>query len=176
MASRLLAVAIVLALLSSCSPQRAVRLDTGQGAPREYMPPTWNKSVGVDADELERALAQLAPEARFSLRSPQHGWLVRASFPDGSADPRWKNWHHIVEQTEGNVQRFGPHAIHNTQNVIPLEQSLHTRVSAFYPSIRERITGSTSLTVRQWLSTQSYESQRQFGLKAIEKIRSGEWQ
>jgi hypothetical protein len=87
-----------------------------------------------------------------------------------------KNWHHIVEQTKGNVQRFGPHAIHNTENVIPLEQSLHTRVSAFYSSIRERITGSTSLTVRQWLNTQSYESQRQFGLKAIEKIRTGEWQ
>jgi hypothetical protein len=93
----------------------------------------------------------------------------------GPAGPD-KSWHHIVEQTPGNVERFGPHALHNTQNVLPLENALHTRVSAFYSSIREPITGSTSLTVRQWLNTQSYEAQRQFGLKVIAKLRSGEWQ
>jgi hypothetical protein len=71
-----------------------------------------------------------------------------------------KEWHHIVEQTPGNVERFGPHALHNTQNVIPLEKELHARVSAFYSSIREGITRSSSLTVRQWLSTQSYQAQR----------------
>ncbi len=32
-----------------------------------------------------------------------------------------KQWHHIVEQTPGNVERFRPHALHNTENVIPLE-------------------------------------------------------
>jgi hypothetical protein len=85
-----------------------------------------------------------------------------------------KHWHHIVEQTPGNVGRFGPHALHNTQNVIPLEEGLHTRVSAFYSSIRRDITGS-SLTVRQWLSTQSYEAQREFGLLAIQNIRQGIW-
>lgn len=432
MTSRL-AAAIVLVLLSSCSATHVVRLDTGQGAPREYKLPTWNKSVGVGALEFERALTQLVMETPLTTRSPQPGWLVRASYPGDDVEPHWKhltrkslggickpgfrrddclsllddvmglsewdklgvalglsfdplresmaqavqdtlapqlfysviatglvtwvvlaanpepvftkaaaivsavmliylgvdaflavvnaslelkratdrattfeelqqasqrfghtvgpeisrvfvlavtvavshgmtggaallasrvsmlprfseattlgasrvgldlaavghvsavavvegnlvitlaptavamaaqsqeggataginaaafkswgsfsglksalgsagqgkNWHHIVEQTKGNVQRFGPHAIHNTENVIPLEQFLHTRVSAFYSSIRERITGSTSLTVRQWLSTQSYESQRQFGLKAIEKIRTGEWQ
>ncbi|WP_255208429.1 hypothetical protein [Myxococcus sp. AM009] len=37
----------------------------------------------------------------------------------GSAGPG-KQWHHIVEQTPGNVSRVGPHALHNTQNVIPL--------------------------------------------------------
>lgn len=31
------------------------------------------------------------------------------------------------------------------------------------------------LTVRRWLGTQSYEAQRQFGLKAIENIRRGNW-
>ncbi|WP_255207671.1 hypothetical protein [Myxococcus sp. AM009] len=41
-----------------------------------------------------------------------------------------KQWHHIVEQTPGNVERFGPHALHNTENVIRLGQSLHTRISA----------------------------------------------
>ncbi|KFE71485.1 hypothetical protein [Hyalangium minutum] len=92
----------------------------------------------------------------------------------GSAG-KGKQWHHIVEQTPGNVDRFGPHALHNTENVIPLEQGLHTRVSGFYSSIQQEITGSRSLTVRQWLSTQSYGTQRQFGLQALEQIRNGTW-
>jgi len=86
-----------------------------------------------------------------------------------------KEWHHIVEQTPGNVQRFGPRSIHNTDNVIPLDKTLHTRVSAFYSSIREGITRSTRLTVRQWLSTKSYAEQRDFGLLAIENVRKGLW-
>jgi hypothetical protein len=86
-----------------------------------------------------------------------------------------KEWHHIVEQTEGNVQRFGPHALHNTQNVIPLEKELHTQISAFYSRKRFFITNSESLTVREWLSTQSFEAQRQFGLQAIENIKKGIW-
>jgi hypothetical protein len=53
--------------------------------------------------------------------------------------------------------------------IIPLEEELHTRVSGFYSSIQQEITGSRSLTVRRWLSTQSYEAQRQFGLQAIEQ-------
>jgi len=86
-----------------------------------------------------------------------------------------KQWHHVVEQSPGNVARFGPHALHNTENVIPLEQALHTRISALYSSIRWHITGSKNLTVRQWLSTQSYEAQRQFGLLARENVTKGIW-
>jgi hypothetical protein len=86
-----------------------------------------------------------------------------------------KQWHHIVEQTPGNVERFGPHTIHNTENVIPLEKELHIRLSAFYSRINVRITGSRSLTVRQWLSAQPYEAQRQFGLQALENVKNGTW-
>ncbi len=86
-----------------------------------------------------------------------------------------KEWHHIVEQTPGNVKRFGPEALHNIENVIPLDKGLHTRVSALYSSIRRSITGSNTLTVRQWLSTQSYEAQRKFGLLAIENVTKGFW-
>lgn len=87
----------------------------------------------------------------------------------------FKNWHHLVEQTEGNVRRFGPHALHNTENVIPLDKNLHTHISALYSSIRRSITGSDTLTVRQWLSTRSYEAQREFGLLAIENVTKGFW-
>ncbi|MET0401263.1 MAG: hypothetical protein ABW123_02625 [Cystobacter sp.] len=86
-----------------------------------------------------------------------------------------KQWHHIVEQTPGNVKRFGGESLHNTENITALNEGLHTDVSAFYSSIREGITGSNTLTVRRWLGTQSYEAQRQFGLKAIENIRRGSW-
>jgi hypothetical protein len=86
-----------------------------------------------------------------------------------------KHWHHIVEQTEGNVQRFGPQSIHNTENVIPLDEELHVRLSSFYSRKNLRITSSRDLTVRQWLSTQSYEAQRAFGLRAIENITNGVW-
>jgi hypothetical protein len=86
-----------------------------------------------------------------------------------------KQWHHIVEQTPGNVARFGPQALHNTQNVIPLEEAIHLRLSAFYSRKAAGITGSTELTVRQWLSTQSYEAQRRFGLMALENVRKGVW-
>ena len=86
-----------------------------------------------------------------------------------------KQWHHIVEQTPGNAKRFGGEALHNTENVIALEKALHDQVSAFYSRIRFFITRSSKLTVRQWLGTQSYEAQREFGLLAMENIRKGVW-
>nr|WP_128797209.1 hypothetical protein [Corallococcus coralloides] len=86
-----------------------------------------------------------------------------------------KQWHHIIEQTPGNVNRFGPEAIHNTENVLQLDQGLHKRLSGFYSSIQQEITGSRILTVRQWLSTQSFEAQRDFGLQAIEKVQKRIW-
>lgn len=84
-----------------------------------------------------------------------------------------KDWHHIVEKR--NAKRFGSETINNTENVVALDKDLHDRISAFYSSIRDGITKSSTLTVRQWLSTQSYEAQREFGLRAIENIRDGVW-
>ena len=78
-------------------------------------------------------------------------------------------------KTPGNVKRFGPQTLHNTENVVPLDKDLHTQVSGYYSSIQQEITGSRVLTVRKWLSTQSFEAQRQFGLQAIEKVREGVW-
>jgi hypothetical protein len=43
-----------------------------------------------------------------------------------------QEWHHLVEKHKFNIKRFGAEAIHNTENVIPLEKDLHSRVSAFY--------------------------------------------
>lgn len=84
-------------------------------------------------------------------------------------------WHHIVEQGGGNVGRFGAESIHSTRNVMRLDVATHQRVSGLHSSIRPGITGSESLTVRQWLRNQSFEAQRTFGLQTIENIRAGLW-
>lgn len=88
-----------------------------------------------------------------------HSSLVRTLGSAGAG----KQWHHIVEQTPGNIARFGAQAVHNTQNVVALEIGAHRQISAFYSSIQPQFTGSTTLTVRQWLSTQSLNDQRVFG-------------
>ncbi|RKH45026.1 SitA5 family polymorphic toxin [Corallococcus sicarius] len=92
----------------------------------------------------------------------------------GPAGPG-REWHHIVEQTPGNAKRFGPQALHNTENIIPLDKDQHTKVSSLYSSVRYDITHSFTQTVRQWLSTQSYEVQREFGLLAIENVKKRVW-
>ena len=117
-----------------------------------------------------------APTRGKLLPNGHRAWGSFGGFKSamGKAGPG-KQWHHIVEQTKGNVKRFGGEALHNTENITALNEGLHTDVSAFYSSIREGITGSNTLTIRKWLGTQSYEAQRQFGLKAIENIRRGIW-
>jgi hypothetical protein len=78
-----------------------------------------------------------------------------------------KNWHHIVEQTPGNVERFGPQALHNTENVMAIDARVHRDISAFYSS-RQEITGGR--VVREWLRGQSYEQQRAFGLMILKRF------
>jgi hypothetical protein len=117
------------------------------------------------------------PPSRGKLLPNGHrAWGSHKGFKSamGSAGPG-KEWHHIVEQTRGNVKRFGGEALHNTENVTALDKALHTEVSRLYSSIRYDITGTSTLTVRKWLSSQSYEAQRAFGLRAIKNIQSGIW-
>ena len=78
-----------------------------------------------------------------------------------------KAWHHIVEQTSNNISKFGANAIHNLHNIVKISHgadSLHSKLSGYYSS-KDVFTGG--LTVRQWLSTQSYEEQWKFGLQKL---------
>jgi hypothetical protein len=77
------------------------------------------------------------------------------------------NWHHIVEQTPANLARFGPQSIHNTENLVRLDAALHGRISAYYSSIQPFTGGQT---VRQWLSTQSFEAQETFGQQVLKQF------
>ncbi|MBN9681342.1 MULTISPECIES: SitA5 family polymorphic toxin [unclassified Corallococcus] len=135
------------------------------------------RTVAVSAGTVTVALAPGAVAMTANGGGPApRGWGSFSGFKKalGPAGPG-KEWHHIVEQTPGNVQRFGPQALHNTENVIPLDKAVHARVSELYSAIRRNLTGTGSLTVRKWLSTQSYEAQRDFGLRAIENVSKGLW-
>ena len=78
-----------------------------------------------------------------------------------------KAWHHIVEQTPGNIQKFGARSLQNTDNLIKLPHgpgTIHEKISAFYSSKPKFTNG---LTVREWLSTQTFQQQYDFGIKTL---------
>jgi hypothetical protein len=74
-----------------------------------------------------------------------------------------KQWHHILEQHKGNLKRFGPEALHNTENVIPLNETTHKKISAWYSTKPP----GWNKTIREWVSEQSYEAQRDYGLYVL---------
>lgn len=91
------------------------------------------------------------------------------SFKDkfGSAGEGWE-WEHLVEQTDGNVGRFGEEQIHNTENVIRLPKLWHEKISNYYSSKPKDLDG---LTVREVVSKMSYDEQRAFKLDLLKKWR-----
>ncbi|MCY1018506.1 hypothetical protein [Pyxidicoccus sp. MSG2] len=90
MAARWSIAFLLLALLSGCATSRVVRLDTGQGAPQEYSPPTSDKVVRVDADAFEDALTRLVLNAPMTIRSSHQGWLQRVSYPANDGASAWQ--------------------------------------------------------------------------------------
>jgi hypothetical protein len=82
-------------------------------------------------------------------------------------------WHHIVEQTAGNVERFGAQAVHNTGNLVRVGATIHREIIGFYSSIQPQVTGATALTIRQWLGTQSMTTQQEFGTQMQKQFGVG---
>lgn len=79
-------------------------------------------------------------------------------------------WHHIVEQGGSNVAKFGATKVHNVNNLVKLEHgagSIHAKISGYYSSKRPFTGGQT---VRQWLSTQTYKQQYDFGIKTMKQF------
>ncbi|WP_228060667.1 hypothetical protein [Coleofasciculus sp. LEGE 07092] len=79
-------------------------------------------------------------------------------------------WHHIVGQTTSNLQRFGAESIHNTGNLVRLPHgkgSIHQEISNFYNSLQPDLTGLSNINVREWLNTQSFKEQQDFGIRVI---------
>lgn len=63
-------------LLTGCATSRVVYLDTGQGKPIAYSPPTGVDAIEIDADAFQQVMTRLVLDMRFSLR------------PEGEAHPR----------------------------------------------------------------------------------------
>lgn len=170
-ASERVAASSGLSLLETATGAERVIVSVSEGTIRMVLAP---HAVAMAAQGI--GAGSPAPGRGKLLPNGHRAWGSFGGFKAamGSAGPG-KEWHHIVERTPGNVKRFGGEALHNTENVTTLGKTLHTDVSRLYSSIRWRITGSHTMTVRQWLGTQSYEAQREFGLLAINNIRNGVW-
>ena len=80
-------------------------------------------------------------------------------------------WHHIVEQNSSNIEKFGAETIHNTGNLVKIPSgfsgSLHSKITGYYNSFQPAITGSENMTIRNWLSSQSFDAQYQFGIDVL---------
>lgn len=76
-----------------------------------------------------------------------------------------KDWHHIVEQS--NVDIFGSETIHNTKNVVALLKDVHYKISGYYSS---KQIFTNNMTVREWLRSQTFEDQYQFGLDVLKRF------
>ena len=122
--------------------------------------------------EIARRLArELASRTVISPITPGQGFQTFGEFKRtmGVAGTGLA-WHHIVGQTTSNLQRFGAEAIHNTGNLVRLEHgtgSIHQEITNFYNSVQPELTGTDGITVRGWLSTQSFAEQQDFGIKVI---------
>jgi hypothetical protein len=75
-------------------------------------------------------------------------------------------YHHIVLQTEQNIQRFGAWFIHNTRNIIPLPSRIHDRISAFYNSSIQPGGPLVREVVEQW----DYIDQFNFGMEVVKRF------
>lgn len=76
-------------------------------------------------------------------------------------------WHHIVEQRQANLDKFGPEQIHNVDNLVKIPSALHRKISGYYSS-KQSFTGG--VTVREWLNGKSYVEQFEFGLSVLKKF------
>ncbi|AYE34005.1 hypothetical protein [Clostridium septicum] len=80
-------------------------------------------------------------------------------------------WHHIVEQSQIKPTRagFAPADINNLDNIISMpsgSDSIHSKISGYYSSKPPFTNG---LTVRDWLSTKSFDEQFKYGIEMLQQ-------
>ncbi len=78
-----------------------------------------------------------------------------------------RDWHRIVGQHDANVAKFGPGAIHNTENVVSLDRAaVHRPLNGIY----SRKPVAASQTERERMSGKPYEEQRSYDLRQLERL------
>ena len=78
-----------------------------------------------------------------------------------------QQYHHIVTQGGANADNISAEQLQNTDNVIRMPTLLHEAVNAEYSKLLQDGTG---MTMYQWLQTQSYDVQREEGLKILRRL------
>ena len=77
-----------------------------------------------------------------------------------------KQWHHIVEQSQIRKSGIDAKLIHNPNNVIPLTQQQHKKISSYYST---KLNG-TNMTVRDYLRGRSFKEQYEYGLNILKRF------
>lgn len=123
------------------------------------------------AKELAEEAARAAKVATVTSRAGGIGYRNMEAFVKvhGKAGPGME-WHHIVEQHAANIEKFGPEAIHNTANLMRMEVSIHRKISGYYSRKPEQFGG---LRVRDWVKTQSFDDQFDFGVTIVRRFGGG---
>ncbi|WP_298545378.1 hypothetical protein [uncultured Aquimarina sp.] len=132
-----------------------------------------NGGARITAATMKTYLAKLKEIAETTLaRGRGYSSFDKFKAVEGNASSG-NALHHIVEQNgykRLNQQKFGKTNIHNTKNIIDIPNGageLHRRVTGYYNSITPFTNGKT---VREWLSTQSFQEQYDFGIKVLREL------
>lgn len=79
-------------------------------------------------------------------------------------------WHHIVEQSQVRNGSVIAQDVYSVQNTIRLDYATHRKISGIYSSKNATLTGSTTMTVRQWLTGKSYAEQYEIGVMLLKSL------
>lgn len=124
-----------------------------------------------------RFLPPLLPLERMRPRSaqrPEHEYMEFDNWYEfkrvlRSAPPNY-HWHHIVERRLADSGRFSQRQIHNTDNIMLLDDRTHTCVNIEMSSMYDP---TTRRTLRKWLENETFEFQYNFGIELIRWCRRG---
>ena len=76
-------------------------------------------------------------------------------------------WHHIVEQSQILRSGFSSFMVNNSNNLIVVSQKTHQQISSLYSSQQYY---SEGMTVRGWLTGQSFQQQYEFGIQILRQF------
>lgn len=79
-----------------------------------------------------------------------------------------QQFHHLVSQGYGNIDRFGNEMIHNTKNIAQISDKLHRAVTGFYNS--KDILNYGNQTIGQYMSKQSWQEQYRFAVDTLNRL------
>ena len=72
-----------------------------------------------------------------------------------------------MEQTQITKSGFSKQMVHNTDNVLAVDQQIHQQISGYYSSARSFTEG---LKIRDWLAGRSFDEQSKFGIQILKKF------